>query len=66
VLGRFKRDLLWDYPEFKKVVNEFRERFGLGGFSFKATDKFLYREGGKLLASAAGTAHSKDQSEPAA
>jgi hypothetical protein len=66
VLKRFKRDLLWDYPEFKKIVNEFRERFGLSDFSFKETGKVLYREGGKLLASAAGTAQSEDQSEPAA
>jgi hypothetical protein len=58
-----KRNDLWDYPEFKKIVNEFRERFGLEGFSYKVTDKFLYREGGKLLASASSTAQSEDQSE---
>ena len=63
LLKRFKRDVLWDYPEFKKIVNEFRERLGLGGFSFKATDKFLYLEGVKLIALAAGKGQSQPQSE---
>jgi hypothetical protein len=48
-LDQFKRDLLWDYPEFRKIVAEFRDRHGLGEFTFKQIDKFLYREGGKLL-----------------
>jgi hypothetical protein len=48
-LDQFKRDLLWDYPEFRKIVAEFRDRYGLGEFTFKQIDKFLYYEGGKLL-----------------
>ena len=47
-----KRDDLWDYPVFKGIVDEFRVHFGLEGISYKEIDKFLYREGGKLLDSA--------------
>lgn len=48
-LSRFRRDVLWDYPTFKKVVSEFRGKFGLDDFTFKQVDKFLYLQGGILL-----------------
>jgi len=41
---------LWNYPRFKKIVNELRGHYGLQGFKFKQIDAFLYIEGGKLLA----------------
>jgi hypothetical protein len=48
-LSRFHREELWDYPELKKIVIEFRDKFGLGRFTFKQIDKFLYFQGGFLL-----------------
>lgn len=48
-LTPFKRNVLCIYPEFKKIVDEFRIRYGLQEFAYKQIDAFLYREGGKLL-----------------
>jgi hypothetical protein len=48
-LSRFHRDTLWDYPTFKRIVTEFRDKFGLGDFTFKHLDEFLYSQGGILL-----------------
>jgi hypothetical protein len=36
---------LWGYPKFRTVMEEFRDCYGLGSFSFKDTDKFLWSEG---------------------
>lgn len=47
---QFKHKELWRYPEFKKVVDDFKAHFRLEDFSFKLIDKFLFVEGGKLLA----------------
>ena len=33
---------LWDYPKFLNIVTSFREFYGLGSFTFKDLDKFLY------------------------
>lgn len=42
----FKRNAdLWDYPRFLEVMIAFRERYGLGSFTFKEIDKFLWSEG---------------------
>jgi hypothetical protein len=49
ILKHFKRDSLWDYPVFREIVIQFREKFSLKMFTFKELDKFLYQEGGKLL-----------------
>jgi hypothetical protein len=49
-LSRFKRKDLWIYPRFVEVVDELIDNFDLGLFTYKEIDKFLYREGGKLLA----------------
>ena len=48
---QFKRKELWYYPSFKQVVIDLRTHFHLDPeeFSFKAIDKFLYVEGGKLF-----------------
>jgi len=46
---QFKRKDLWNYPEFKKIVTEMRDHYGLQEFSFKQIDGFLFCEGGKLL-----------------
>jgi hypothetical protein len=54
----FKRDELWDYTKFKKIVTEFRDKYDLGKFTFKETDKFLYLEGGKLLTEIRGETRS--------
>ena len=48
-LRQFKRKELWSYPEFKKVVTDFRAHFRLEEFSFKQIDEFLWTEGGKLF-----------------
>jgi hypothetical protein len=37
---------LWDYPKFREVIVAFRDRYDLGSFTFKDTDKFLWSEGG--------------------
>ncbi len=49
ILSKFGRNSLWAYPKFKRIVEEFQERYGLQDFSFKQIDAFLYLEGGKLL-----------------
>jgi hypothetical protein len=33
---------LWLYPNFHKIVSDFRTAFGLNQFSFKEIDKFIY------------------------
>lgn len=33
---------LWSYPNFYKIIQDFRVEFGLDQFSFKEIDKFLY------------------------
>jgi hypothetical protein len=36
---------LWDYPKFQSIVIAFRDAYGLGSFTFKEIDKFLYLQG---------------------
>lgn len=36
---------LWDYPRFHNIMVTFRDFHGLGSFSFKEIDKFLYLQG---------------------
>jgi hypothetical protein len=48
-LSQFKRMDLWAYSKFKKIVDEFRERYNLQEFTYKQVDAFLYYEGGKLI-----------------
>jgi hypothetical protein len=48
-LSRFDRQKLWEYPVLKKIVVELRDKFGLGNFTFKQIDKFLYYQGGILF-----------------
>ena len=48
-LKQFKRNVLYIYPEFKKIVDEFRDRYSLQAFTYKQIDAFLFYEGGKLL-----------------
>jgi hypothetical protein len=40
----------YDYPEFVRIVESFRDfpLYGLGSFTFKEIDKFLFQYGGKL------------------
>ena len=41
------RGYLWNYyPEFVELMTKFKEFYGLGSFSFKDIDKFLYAHGG--------------------
>jgi hypothetical protein len=39
-----------EYREFVNMINNLRNVYSLGGFGFKQIDKFLYTEGGKLIA----------------
>ena len=48
-LSQFQQQVLWNYPQFKKVIEEMRDKYGLQGFSYKQIDAFLYLEGGKLI-----------------
>ena len=36
---------LWDYPKFHAIMVTFRDFHGLGSFTFKEIDKFLYLQG---------------------
>jgi hypothetical protein len=38
------------YAEFVEMINNLRKRYNLGEFNFKDIDKFLFTEGGKLIA----------------
>jgi hypothetical protein len=49
ILNQFHREELWDYPELKGIITEFQNKFGLGAFTFKQIDKFLYEQGGILF-----------------
>lgn len=50
-LDRFRQNDLWDYPNFKKVIQNFQERNQLGDFTFKDIDKFLYLQGTRVIGS---------------
>jgi hypothetical protein len=39
-----------EYAEFVDMINNLRDHYTLGEFSFKQIDKFLYTQGGKLIA----------------
>ena len=41
---------LWACPRFREVMTAFRDRYGLGSFTFKEIDKFLWLYGGKSSA----------------
>jgi len=42
----FKKNAdLWVYPTFREVMTAFQDRYGLGSFTFKEIDKFLWSEG---------------------
>ncbi len=46
---RFKRKELWEsYPRYVAVVKGFREHYGLGGFSLREIDRFLWLTGMRL------------------
>ena len=47
--SKFTQETLWNYPEFHRVVCDFRHSFGLESYSFKETDKFLYQLGNDFL-----------------
>lgn len=49
-LSRFQQQVLWNYPELKRIIDDLRDQYGLRDFSYKQIDAFLYLEGGKLLA----------------
>ncbi len=49
-LHRFQQQVLWNYPELKRIIDELRDQYGLRDFSYKQIDAFLYFEGTKLLA----------------
>ena len=40
-----QRQDLYSYPRFCLIVTAFREQFGLGSFTFKEIDKFLWSQG---------------------
>jgi hypothetical protein len=37
----------WRYAQFRRLITVFRDHYGLGSFSFKEIDKFLYSYGGE-------------------
>ena len=39
---------LWTYPSFHRVVLAFRDHYGLGSFTFKQIDKFLWMAENRL------------------
>ena len=41
----------WRYAEFRMLISTFRDHYGLGAFTFKEIDKFLYLQGGRLYES---------------
>jgi hypothetical protein len=41
----FFHPYLWDYPKFHSIMVTFRDFHGLGSFTFKEIDKFLYLQG---------------------
>jgi len=47
---RFQQQVLWNYPELKRIINDMRDQYSLQNFSYKQIDAFFYLEGGKLLA----------------
>ena len=51
-----KRQDLSDYPRFCLVMTAFREHFGLGSFTFKQIDKFLWSQGEAIWSIAEETA----------
>jgi hypothetical protein len=38
------------YPDFVRIVTDFQRFYGLTSFTFKQLDKFLWSQGGELLA----------------
>jgi hypothetical protein len=48
-LDRLPENDWGEYPKFKRMIKRFQERYGLGNFTFKEIDKFLYLQGSMLL-----------------
>jgi hypothetical protein len=48
-LRDFHQNDLWDYPQFKKIVIQFRDENDLRDFNFKQIDKFMYLQGAVLV-----------------
>ncbi len=65
-LPRFQQQVLWKYPEFKRIIDRLKEQYSLQGFSYKQIDAFLYLEGGKLLTAKEAAKEKKKQSAAAA
>ena len=61
-LLRFQQQILWNYPDFKRIIDELRNRYSLRGFTYKQIDAFLYLEGGKLLTAKEAA---KEKTQPA-
>jgi hypothetical protein len=62
-LRQFQQQVLWNYPELKRIIDEMRDQYSLQGFSYKQIDAFLYLEGGKLLTAKEAA---KEKKQPAA
>ena len=45
----FQIELLKDYPKFKKVVDDFRNYYGLTEFNYKELDQYLWQLGKKYF-----------------
>jgi hypothetical protein len=48
-LDHFVQNEMWNYPKFKGVIEELRDRNRLKSFTFKDIDKFLYLQGRVVL-----------------
>ena len=48
----FRREELWVYEGLLRIVDTFRSHYGLGSFTYKQLDKFLYKYGAPVTRAA--------------
>lgn len=61
-----QRENLHSYPQFCVIMTAFREQFGLGSFTFKQIDKFLWSQHGAIWTAAEEAREEMDWQEAAA
>jgi hypothetical protein len=63
-LDRFPQKDWYDYSKFKGMIEGFQKRYGLGSFSFKDIDKFLFQQGLMLFSRKGNKVTSPIEAEP--
>jgi hypothetical protein len=63
-LDRFPQKDWYDYSKFKGMIEGFQKRYGLGSFTFKDIDKFLYQQGLILFSRKGNKVTSPIEAEP--